>query len=142
MGAAGLGFVFCFGLRLLVLNLLVGLTPYSKYPVFSGYHVGPLLKQEVSTMENQTFPNIPRKKKKQLVFGVAGMISSTSVRRFGFLIRTHAKGQRLPLWLELPPKGRGFRAWLLNRLKWVFSWFLVFGFCKETKRFGGSEGEC
>ena len=37
---------------------LLPLTPYSKTPLFSGYHVDPLLKKDVFTMENQVFPKI------------------------------------------------------------------------------------
>ena len=33
----------------------------SKYPLFSGYHVDPLLKKEECTMENQAFHKIPPK---------------------------------------------------------------------------------
>ena len=34
-------------------------TPYSKYPLVSGYHVDPLLEKEVFAMENQVFPKTP-----------------------------------------------------------------------------------
>ena len=44
-------------------------TPHSKYPLFSGYDVDPLLKKEVFTLENQVSQNIPYKK---WVFGVGG----------------------------------------------------------------------
>ena len=37
-------------------------TPYTQDPLFSGYDVGPLLKKEVFTMENQVFPKNTLKK--------------------------------------------------------------------------------
>ena len=46
-------------------------TPDSKYPLFSGYHVDPLLKKEVFTLKNQVLPN---KTWNKWVFGAGSML--------------------------------------------------------------------
>ena len=91
----------------------VGCAPYSKYPLFLGYHVDPLLKKEVFTAENQVIQTNPEKKR---VFGVRGMGA------FFFRIRTS------DWWLSFPcsfeptntlggglPSKTGLRARLLCR---------------------------